>query len=96
MLAGPPLGVAAAWSSRLVELRSIAIAVIAGVLLGEGVYGWTTASETTDWRYWATEMVVGVGVVTAVVSGRRFAHVVAAIGAATVTAFAFLAAARVV
>lgn len=63
LLAGPPVGVAAAWSTRSGLPRGVGFGVIAGVLIGEGVYGWTTIADTTDWRYWAAEIIVGVAVV---------------------------------
>lgn len=64
VLAGPPLGVAGAWSAASGLRRGMARSVLGGVLLGEGVYGWTTVAGTTDWRYWMTETVVGALVVS--------------------------------
>lgn len=63
VVAGPPIGVAAAWSTQPGLQRGVGFAVIGGVLLGEGVYGWTTVADTTDWRYWAVESVIGATVV---------------------------------
>jgi hypothetical protein len=38
--------------------------VLGGVLLGEGLYGWSTVADTTDWRYWAIELVIGALVIS--------------------------------
>jgi hypothetical protein len=35
-----------------------------GVLVGEGFYGWSTLADTTDWRCWVTELVIGALVVS--------------------------------
>jgi hypothetical protein len=95
VLAGPPLGVAAAWSTRRGLLRWVGFAVIGGVLLGESLYGWTTVADTTDWRYWAVEMLLGVIVVAMVaIRSRRMAYAAAAIGAAGLTALVVYATAR--
>lgn len=60
VLAGPPLGLAASWSTRNGWRWAAGFGAIAGVLIGEGIYGWATLSDTTDWRYWATETAIGV------------------------------------
>jgi hypothetical protein len=76
VLAGPPLGVAAVWSREPHSLRHGAgFGVISGVLLGEGVYGLTKISDTTDWRYWSAEIVVAVGIVGLVSWRNRVARV---------------------
>jgi hypothetical protein len=59
VLAGPPLGIAGAWSTETGLRHGVGLSVLGGVLLGEGLYGWTTIADTTDWRYWAIELVVG-------------------------------------
>ena len=92
VLAGPPLGIAGAWSTHRGLRRGVGFAVIAGVLIGEGIYGWTTVADTTDWRYWAVEMFAGVAIVLVTVtvavrhSGHRVRDVLAAIATALVTA----------
>ncbi len=87
VLAGPPLGIAGAWSSTEGWRRGVGIAVIGGVLVGEGVYGWTTVADTTDWRYWAVETVVGLVVVAiAAVRSRRPRHGLTTMATATLTA----------
>jgi hypothetical protein len=59
VLAGPPLGVAGAWSTETGLRRGVGLSALGGVLLGEGLYGWSTIADTTDWRYWAMEVVIG-------------------------------------
>jgi uncharacterized protein DUF6518 len=72
VVAGPPLGVAATWSRQSHPVRRGAgFGVMSGVLLGEGVYGLARISDTTDWRYWAAEIVVAVGIVGLVVLRSR-------------------------
>lgn len=71
MLAGPPLGVAGAWSTRRGIRQHVGVGVIAGVLIGEGIYGWTTIADTTDWRYWAVETLLGVVVLVAITARRE-------------------------
>lgn len=86
VLAGPPLGVAASWSTRRNPWRAMGIAVVGGVLIGEAAYGWIEISDTTEWRYWAVELAVGLIVVTAaVIEARRPLHswIAAMSGAAT-------------
>jgi hypothetical protein len=64
LLAGPTLGVAATWSRQSRPLRRGAgFGVMSGVLLGEGIYGLVNISGTTDWRYWAAEIVVAAAMV---------------------------------
>lgn len=48
MLAGPPLGAAGGWSAGTGLCRSVGFALIGGVLIGEGLYGWTTIADTAD------------------------------------------------
>jgi Family of unknown function (DUF6518) len=64
LLAGPPLGVAGAWSAQTGLRRGVGFSVLGGVLLGEGLYGWSTIADTTDWRYWAIELVIGALVIS--------------------------------
>ncbi len=97
LLAGPALGVAAVWSRRGGVLSAIGFAVLAGVFVGEAAYGWSSVADTTDWRYWAVELVVGLAL--AVYAGARelsARHVAAAAGTTTIVAAVVLAAARLV
>jgi len=95
VLAGPPLGVAGAWSTGTGLRRSVGFAVIGGVLIGEGLYGWSTISQSTDWRYWAAELMVGVAVVVSVVvSDRRLVEIITALATSVLVAGAVFGAAR--
>jgi hypothetical protein len=97
LLAGPPLGVAARWSTRTGARRAVGFAVLGGVLIGEGWYGWTSVADTTDWRYWAAELCVGVAIVAgAALASRRLVPASAAVAAAAVTALVVFGAGRAV
>lgn len=64
VVAGPALGVGAAWLRGSNGLRRAAgIAPIAGILLGEGLYGLTVVAATTSVGYWAGQVAVGLAVV---------------------------------
>ena len=60
VIAGPALGVGAAWLRVAHPLRAAAgIAPIAGILLGEGLYGITVVAATTSVAYWIGQVAVG-------------------------------------
>jgi hypothetical protein len=60
VIAGPALGVGAAWLRGADPLRAAAgVAPIAGILLGEGLYGLTVVAATTPAGYWIGEVVLG-------------------------------------
>jgi Family of unknown function (DUF6518) len=64
VVAGPALGVGAAWLQGPDPLRAAAgVAPIAGILLGEGLYGLTVVAATTSVGYWTGELVLGIAVV---------------------------------
>lgn len=65
VLAGPPLGVAGAWTrqGRWWFGASAGPAVLAGVLIGEPIYALSTIADTTTPAYWWCELIVGVGIV---------------------------------
>lgn len=87
VLAGPPLGVAGSWATKGGVRRSLGFAVIGGVLIGEGVYGWTTVADTTDWRYWAVETAIGVAIVAVLAMRSRWPrHTFVTVAAAAATA----------
>ena len=78
---------AASWSTSRGIRRGDGFAVIGGVLIGEGVYGWTTVADTTDWRYWAFELVIGAIVVAiAAVLSRRVLYALPTVATGTLTA----------
>jgi hypothetical protein len=59
---GPALGVGSAWFRGRDEVRiAAASALIAGILVGEGMYGLTVVADTTPALYWVGEFVVGLG-----------------------------------
>jgi len=65
VLAGPPLGVAGAWTrqGRWWFGASAGPAVLAGVLIGEPIYALSTIADTTTPAYWVGELLVGIAVV---------------------------------
>lgn len=66
LVAGPLLGLSAHWvRSRAPALSGLGVGVIAGVLIGEGVYGLTYIADTTYPPYWVVEAVVGVAFLVA-------------------------------
>jgi hypothetical protein len=59
-IAGPALGVGAAWLRGPDPLRAAAgVAPLAGILLGEGLYGLTVVAATTSAAFWAGEVALG-------------------------------------
>ena len=71
IVAGPALGVGAAWLRRRDPLRSAAgMALIAGILIGEGLYGLTVIAGSTPALYWTVEIGVGLTVVVIASSER--------------------------
>jgi hypothetical protein len=64
VIAGPALGVGGAWARGPNPLRAAAgVAPIAGILLGEGLYGLTVVAATTSVGYWIGELALGLAVV---------------------------------
>ncbi len=61
LVVGPVLGVGADWVTGD-DRRRIAVGItpIAGILIGEGIYGLTRIADSTDPRYWIAQIVVGV------------------------------------
>lgn len=79
VLAGPIVGAAAAVVRHRSPLwRGIAIAPVAAVLIGEGVYGLTVVADTTSPIYWVVQLVIGIALTLAVIiRGRMPVPVVA-------------------
>ncbi|MFQ1003556.1 DUF6518 family protein [Modestobacter sp. SSW1-42] len=70
LLAGPLVGLGAAWArGRADVLAAVGIAGLAGLLVGEGVYGLTVIADTTSPVYWSGSVLAGLAVL--VVLGRR-------------------------
>ena len=64
VIAGPALSVGSAWLRGPNPLRAAAgVAPIAGILLGEGLYGLTVVTATTSVGYWIGEVAIGITVV---------------------------------
>jgi hypothetical protein len=64
VIAGPALGVGAAWRRGPDPRHAAAgVAPIAGILLGEGLYGLTVVAATTSVAYWIGELALGLAVV---------------------------------
>ncbi len=63
IVVGPALGAGAVWVRGSDPTRAAAgIALIAGIVIGEGVYGLTVVAETTPAQYWVGAIIVGLGV----------------------------------
>ena len=94
IVAGPALGAGAAWVRGSDAIRIAAgVALIAGILAGEAVYGLTVVADTTPAGYWLGEMIVGLGVVV-LASMRRLTtlrHVAIGIVLTAIVAAAFYA-----
>ena len=74
VLAGVPIGVAGRWSRSSSDWRAAAGAgVIAGVLMGEGIYGADRLADTTNSTYWFVEVAIGVVLVAFVATRHRSA-----------------------
>ena len=57
---GPVIGVGSAWARERDPRRTtVAYAPLAGVLVGEGIYGLTVLSESTPTGYWVVQIVFG-------------------------------------
>ena len=61
VVVGPFIGAAASWLHRGPWRAAVGCAVLAGVALGEGVFGLLRLAETTGWFYWTAIGVVGLG-----------------------------------
>ncbi|MFD7077993.1 DUF6518 family protein [Nocardioides sp. NPDC059952] len=91
VVVGPFVGVAACWLRAEGLRRALGTALLAGIGVGEGVYGLTVVSETTSPVYWI--VIIGLGaalVVWSVVRGLRGAvPLIVAVGGTVVVAAAF-------
>jgi hypothetical protein len=63
VVAGPALGVGAWLRGPNRFRRAFGIAPIAGILLGEGLYGLTVVAATTSVGYWIGQVAVGLALV---------------------------------
>jgi hypothetical protein len=70
-LAGPVIGLAGlAWHSGSGAVRAVGVAVVAAVMIGDGVWGLLRVVATTGWLYWVISIVIGVGILAWVVLRR--------------------------
>ena len=60
VVVGPFVGVAAAALRGSGALTAAAVALLAGIAVGEGAYGLLVVSATTGWFYWSLIGVIGV------------------------------------
>lgn len=93
VVVGPVVGVGGAWvRSGEPRRAAVGIAPIAGILIGEGVYGLTTIADTTSSVYWTISLVVGAALVLASAGRLRAPRWIALAAVATVVvAVAFYA-----
>ena len=93
LLGGPIVGAAASSLRRPSGWRPAAGAgVLAGVLVGEAVWGFTVVLATTGWVYWALVAVVGVALLVGTAIRRSFGRreLLVALRATVAVALAFL------
>jgi len=64
MIVGPFVGVAASWLRRTRWRAALGSGFLAGIALGECLYGLIVVSGTTGWFYWALAGVAGVVLLT--------------------------------
>ncbi|MFF2452410.1 DUF6518 family protein [Isoptericola sp. NPDC058082] len=85
VVVGPFVGVAAAWLRRPGTRAALGTALLAGVGVGDGVYGLTTVADTTGATYWVAIGVVAVVLLASMLaSSLRGAFAVATAVAGTV------------
>ncbi|MFF2268900.1 DUF6518 family protein [Cellulosimicrobium cellulans] len=70
LVVGPFVGIAAAWLWRTGVRAALGTAVLAGIGVGESVYGLTTVVETTGATYWAVIGVVALVLLAAMLARR--------------------------
>jgi len=96
VVVGPFVGLAAAWLRERGYRGAAGTALVAGIGIGEGVYGLTTVRETTGASYWVAATVAGVLLLGAML-WRRLRGVgpwTVALGGTGVVAVAFVVAYR--
>jgi hypothetical protein len=73
VLAGPLVGVAAAWLRRREWHAAFGTGVLAGIAAGESIYGLTVVSATTGTLYWTLVGLLGVALLTWTLTTRTHA-----------------------
>lgn len=96
LLVGPFLGVAAAWLRTAGMRAALGAALLAGIGLGESVYGLTTVAETTGAGYWVAIGLVSLALLALMLARalRSTLQVALAVAGTAVVAAAFLVAYR--
>ncbi|MFD4993481.1 DUF6518 family protein [Cellulosimicrobium cellulans] len=96
LVVGPFVGIAAAWQWRNGVLTALGTAVLAGIGVGESVYGLTTVVETTGATYWVVIGLASLVLLSAVLARRLrgTVPVTVAAGGTAVVATAFVLAYR--
>ena len=91
LVVGPILGVGAVWvRSGDPRRTAIGIAPLAGILIGEGIYGLRVVADTTYPPYWMTELVLGVALIVVVaIWVRRPALIAVSVGASAIVGLVF-------
>lgn len=73
VLAGPAVGVAAAWLRRHEWHAALGTGVLAGIAVGESIYGLTVVSATTGTLYWTLVGLIGLALLTWTLTTRTHA-----------------------
>lgn len=91
LVAGPFVGVAASWLRATGARAALAVALLAGIGVGEAVYGLTVVRESTSPVYWSAIGVAGLALLAGVVVRRVRGSlpVLLAVGGTAVVAAAF-------
>ena len=90
-IVGPFVGVAASWLHRTGPRAALGSGLLAGIALGECLYGLIVVSGTTGWFYWALIGVAGIALLatTLVKRAERRAAAILGVGLALAVAGAF-------
>ena len=93
VLAGPPVGTAAAALAGPHRTRaSVGAGVLAGVFIADGIYGLTVVDQSTSAVYWTACIVAGIALVTVTASRFRSRTTTVTCVASTLASAAFLTA----
>jgi hypothetical protein len=92
LLVGPFVGIATAWLRERDLRAALATAALAGIGIGEAIYGLTVVSDSTSPVYWSLASLAGLGLLVGM-STRRIQgsqNITLALGLTAVVAAAFL------
>jgi len=93
-IVGPFVGAAASWLRRTEWRAALGSGFLAGIALGESLYGLVVVASTTGWLYWALIGVAGVALLAATLvhrAGRRAPGILGVAVALTIAGAFFLA-----